>query len=260
MVEGFPKPVFTFGELIRWAKKQKASKYRRLYKAKRYISIAEVDKTPRFFCSRKRLRQQCRCSLLVETSDGKTLISPKPAEVTTWLEQTASIAVPPCPVQLLEGYGYDVGITGFCAVSVSSDTVRQDDKAEYVLYDEKTKQHLLQTPPSPPDPLEPRPWLSWSDLFIKERRDPSSPFDAVDEADEKNSVPASNAVLSNGDLPVYLQRFAESEKQRHSKRKTWIIRLLPLLNRIEPLEEGFSEIHFWTILTLMGIEENMRPS
>lgn len=259
--KGVPVPVFTFDELIRWAKKQKSMKYKRLYTAKRYVSIVERAKSPRTFCSRKRLRSQCRCSVLVETSGGKTLVSPTPAEVEAWLDrskQSAFIDAPPCPVQLLEGHGCDVAIHGFCSISfsVSPDTVRQNDKVDYVLHDDKAIRQMQQAPTYPLDALEPRPWLSWSDLFIKDRRDPSSPFDAIDEEDEQNAIPVSEVVLFEGDLSVYIKQFAEIVEQRYSKRKTWLIKLLPLLNRIEPIEESFSEIHAWTILTLMSIEES----
>ena len=256
-----PVPVFTFDELIHWAKKQKDAKYKRLYTAKRYVSIVERAKTPRTFCSKKRLRSQCRCSVLVETSDGKMLVSPKPAEVEAWLDRTkksAFIDAPPCPVQLLEGLGCEVAISGFCSVSVSvtPDSIRQNDEADYILYNGATIQQMQQAPAYPLDALEPRPWLSWSELLIKDRRDPSSFFDAIDENDERDAVPVSQADLVEGDLPVYVKQFAEIEQRQYSKRKAWLIRQLPLLNRIEPIEGDFSEIHAWAILTTMAIEEN----
>lgn len=178
-------PVFTYPEILEWArdKAEHDPKYKRIFKAKRYVSIKKREKQQRSFCTKKQLRKCFACSTLVEHSDGTSFTVPSQAHFESWdVSQQVKIAnnekldlfpFPPCPVEVFGQIGMNVGIEGFCSAGIPDNFTSRNDCKDYVFCSEAEIAEIQSKAVGSVDPLEPRPWLSWSDCFIKDCEAPA---------------------------------------------------------------------------------------
>jgi len=65
--------------------------------------------------------------------------------------------------------GVNVAIEGFCSAMPPLSFIGNNDRQDYVVHDRKTIARIEAMPKWLSDPLEPRPWLSWSDCHVLDR-------------------------------------------------------------------------------------------
>lgn len=181
-------PVFTYPEILEWAREKAKHdpKYKRIFKAKRYVSVKKREAAQRSCCVKRQLRKCFACSTLVEMSDGRTLVVPSRAHLDSWDESQRKkvennekldlFPLPPCPVEVFKRIGVNVSVEGFCSVSVSAGYTGRNDRKDYVFCNENEIAKIKTIPVLASDPLEPRPWLSWSDCYVKDLEAPDSDF------------------------------------------------------------------------------------